>query len=431
LSTIFKDILNVATSKVAIIVFGLSSSVILARYLGPEKNGLIAGLSVYPSLFMNIGSLGIRQSTAYLVGKKTYDLEKIKTAITHIWFFTTILSVLACFTLIRYFSRSGNDLHLVLLAILPIPFNLFNTYQSGIFLGKNQIAAFNKINWLPTFLTFLAILILVIAIPIGVSGAMLASVLGGLGMFIIMLVRNNFISSFSLHTDFNIIKSLLSLGIVYAMALLVINLNYRVDIIILDKMSTAYELGIYSKGVQLVERLWEIPMILSTIIFARSANAKDNKEFSKKVSQLFRLSIIVIGAGCIILMLLSHSIIVSLFGAQFESSTQVLQILAPGVLLLTVFKVMNFDLAGRGKPWVSMKAMAPALIINIALNIMVIPKYGARGAAFSSTISYSFAALLFLFFYAKETDQPIKEILHFRKVDFIPIVEGIKRTIMR
>jgi O-antigen/teichoic acid export membrane protein len=431
LATIFKDILSVATSKVAIIIFGLGSSVLLARYLGPEKNGLIAGLSVYPSLFMNIGALGIRQSTAYIVGKKGYDLEKIKAATTQIWFFTTIISIIISFTLIRYFSRSGNDLHLVFLAVLPIPFNLFNTYQSGVFLGKNQIAAFNKINWLPVFLTFLATLIFVVVFRLGVSGAMLASVLGALGMFLIMLVRNNFFSSFSINFDSKIIKSLLSLGVVYAIALLVINLNYRIDIIILDKLSTAYELGIYSKGVQVIERLWQIPMLLSTIIFARSANAKDNNEFSKKVSQLFRLSVIIIGIGCIFLMCFSHYIIVLLFGSQFEGSTQVLRLLAPGILLLTIFKVMNFDMAGRGKPWVSMKAMVPALLINITINIIVIPKYGARGASFASLVSYTVAALLFLVFYAKETDQRIRDILHFRKTDFIPIIKEVKKALKR
>ena len=76
-----KDTLSVGISKILMIVFGLATSIIIARTLGPEKNGIIAALLVYPSLFMSIGSLGIRQSTAYFLGKNT----KCKGFITRIY----------------------------------------------------------------------------------------------------------------------------------------------------------------------------------------------------------------------------------------------------------------------------------------------------------------------------------------------------------
>src|SRR5690554_7877267 len=92
------------------IVFGLTASIITARYIGPEGNGIIAGLAVYPSLFMTIGSLGIRQSTTYFLGKRIFSEEQIKTAITQIWMMTTIVSMIICFVLMHYFSNSGSNL---------------------------------------------------------------------------------------------------------------------------------------------------------------------------------------------------------------------------------------------------------------------------------------------------------------------------------
>ncbi|MFD2433779.1 oligosaccharide flippase family protein [Mesonia maritima] len=136
MASFLKDIFRVGLSKGAMILFGLASSIITARYLGPEGNGVIAGLLVYPSLFMTIGSLGIRQSTTYYLGKKIYTEEEIKTAITQIWMLSTVISVIVCFFLMHYFSKSGTNLLWVLLALAPIPFSLFNTYNSGIFLGK-------------------------------------------------------------------------------------------------------------------------------------------------------------------------------------------------------------------------------------------------------------------------------------------------------
>lgn len=423
------DLIRVGTSNVFSIIIGLAISIVTARYLGPEKNGLITGLTIYPSLFMSVGSLGIRQSTTFFLGKGIYSEEKIKTAITQIWMFTSIVSVIICFFLMYYFSRSGQNLLLVLLALIPIPFSLFNTYNSGIFLGKNEIAAFNKINWLPSFIILLISCLFLIILKMGVEGYMLALISGPILMFILLLFKNKFIQSFSLSFDFKIIKSMLALGMVYAISLLVITLNYKVDVIILDKLSTPYQLGIYSKGAGVTQYLWQIPMVMSTIVFARSSVSKNGIEFSHKVAQLLRLSLLAIGGISIFLFIFSNFIITTMYGQEFYGSIAVLKILLPGVVILTLFKVMNMDLAGKGKPWISMKAMVPGLIINIISNIILIPKYGANGASYSSTLSYGIAGLLFLYFYSIETKISIKEIISYKKTDFDPILKAVNKVI--
>lgn len=98
------------------------------------------------------------------------------------------------------------------------------------------------------------------------------------------------------------------------------------------------------------------------------------------------------------------------------------------MVVLTIFKVMNMDLAGKGKPWTSLKAMLPAFIINILINLILIPIYGAKGAAISSTISYGIAGILFLLFYSKAVGLPIGVILRYKRKDFDPILNMIKKT---
>lgn len=426
MNSFLKDIFSVGVSKVLIIAFGVTTSIIVARVLGPEKNGVIAALLVYPSIFMSIGSLGIRQSTTYFLGKGIFTEDEIKRAITQIWLFTTVFSVVVCFLLMRYFSKSGENLWLVLLALMPIPFTLFNTYNSGIFLGKNEISSFNKINWIPTALILLGTAVLVLWLSFGISGYLIAMIAGPTFISLVLLFKNKFIKAFSFNFNWVIIKRMLSLGIIYALALLVINLNYRIDVILLDKLSSAFETGIYSKGVSVTEYLWQIPMLLSTVVFARSAVSKNDMAFSIKVAQLLRLSVLIIAVGALALFLFSKQIIVLMFGEAFINSVLVLNTLLPGVVLLTVFKVINMDLAGKGKPWVSMKAMVPALIINIVLNIFLIPKDGAFGAALASTISYTIATLLFVHFYSKEVKISVADLVMYKRSDFDSIVKLLK-----
>lgn len=425
-NSFFNDLLRVFVSKVLVILLGIGSSVITARYLGPERSGYVSALSVYPSIFMTFGALGIRQSVTYFLGRKLFSEVSLKRAVVHIWFFTSTVSLVVCFFLMRYFSNSGENLVWVALALLPIPFTLFNTYNSGIFLGKNQIAAFNKVNWIPPLLTFSVAVILVICFDWGVTGYLVASCFGVLMMSAIMLLKNKFIQAFGFSFDWAIIKELLGLGIVYAVSLLIINLNYKIDIILLDKLSNQYEIGIYSKGAGIIQYLWNIPMMLSTIIFARSASAKDGLAFSKKTAQLLRLSILLIGAAALVMAVISSAIITTLYGKDFLSSVIILQILAPGVVLLTIFKVLNMDLAGKGKPWIALRAMLPALVINVLANFWLIPRLGAQGAAWASTISYTMAAILFVYVYSKETGLSLLEIIVYKRSDFDPLLKLLK-----
>lgn len=425
--TIIEDILRVGGSHLIVISLGLVVSILTARYIGPEGNGLIASLTVYPSLFMAFGSLGVRQSITYFLGKNIFSEQQIRTAITHIWIMITPTSLIICFIIMYNFSNSGSNLTLVILALLPIPFTLFNTFSSGIFLGNNDIKYYNKVNWIPSLVVFLGVLLFIVTFNFGVRGAMLASVGGPMVMSIVLIVRNYRSNDFFIKFDWSIIQPMLSLGIVYATALLVINLNYKIDIILLDSMSNSHELGIYSKGALLAEYFWKIPAVLSTVIFARSAVSKHEKYFSLHVAQLLRVSFVIVIIVALLVFLFSKWIVVCLYGIKFYESETVLNLLLPGVVILTVFKVMNMDLAGKAKPWIALKAMVPALIVNVVLNIVMIPRFGADGAAIASTLSYSLAGLLFLGFYSKAVNLSIRDIIRYKSTDFQPIFNFLRK----
>ena len=426
-----KDLLNVGKSKVLILVFGLLNSILIARLLGPSVNGIISSLLVYPSLIMSVGSLGIRQSTTYYVGKQLFKLDLIKSAIVKIWFVSSLLSVVLCVILIKYFSDQGDNLWWIVLAVFPIPFTLFNTYNSGIFLGKNNITVFNRINWIPSLITFIATLVLIWIFEFNVAGVLIAIILGNLAVFIIFLIKDQFFQFFKARWDFSVVKSMLSLGLVYAVALLVINLNYRLDIILLDNLSTNYQVGIYSKGVRIIELIWQIPSLLSTVIFARSAVAKSNIQFSLKVLKLLRVSFLLVILMAIILFISAPLLIPLLYGEEFKDSITVLQFILPGIIVLTLFKVINMDLAGKGKPRIALLAMIPALVVNIGLNLLLIPIFKANGAAIASSISYTIGTIIFLMLYKKEMGFSYWEIFGYRSNDFDFIqllIKKVKRT---
>ncbi|MEJ2503357.1 MAG: oligosaccharide flippase family protein, partial [Gemmatimonadota bacterium] len=304
-----RDLLSVARSKGIVLACGLGNGIIMARWLGPAQVGIYAGLMVYPHLFMSVGSLGLQQSTTYLLGRGLYDRDALTRAIFQTWVLSSTTTVLASYLLIRFVSSWGESTILALLATAPVPFILFNRYNGGLFLGSNDIPAYNRINWIPALLGFGATAVALIVLDAGLVGALVAGIVGPAAMSALLAARNAFLTRVDLRPDWELIRTMLSLGAVYAIALMVINLNYRLDIVILDRLSTEYEIGIYSKAVSPIEYLWQIPMLLGTIIFARSATTKDGVRFSRSVQQLLRLSLIAMVAAAAVLGLLADQVV--------------------------------------------------------------------------------------------------------------------------
>lgn len=421
MSSFKQDLLSVLKSKVTIILCGVVTSVITARYLGAEGSGELALLIIMPELLMVVGSMGIRQSSAFLIGSGRHSDEAVFSNVVSLWLFTTLLCVVACYCFLRFAVQSNFTDKTIFYALIPIPFALLGTYSAGLFLGKNKIKEFNSVSWIPEVVRLIGYVALIMLIPLGVEGALLGRALSYMLMLYFVWGHLSKLVKVRIGIDPTILKGLVSLGAIYALSMIVISFNYKVDIILLERWANAYEVGIYTKGASIVEKLWQIPSLLGAIVFARSAMAKDSKLFSYKVAQLLRICFVAISLAGLIFYILSELMMTVLYGEEFLPSAVVQKILLPGVLFMTIFKVLNMDLAGRGKPWIAMCAMIPALVINIGLNWLWIEELGAVGAAWASMVSYTVSALLFLILYSREVNIPVIKLFACSRSDFEPI----------
>ena len=85
------------------------------------------------------------------------------------------------------------------------------------------------------------------------------------------------------------------------------------------------------------------------------------------------------------------------------------------------------DLAGRGKPWIAIYALIPVTLINFFSNYFFIGLFGNIGAAFSTSISMAIGTIIFLFFYSKEIEMPILQIIKPQRSDWDFISKLLKR----
>lgn len=410
---------GVFITQIVIYSIGIIASVVLNRNLGPGGRGLLAALMVYPLAIFSIAEMGIRQAAVYYIGKKEYDEKIIIGIIYFLLLFTSITGMGICFTIITCLHNPDFTLALRLTAIMIIPVKLCISYSSAYFLGREQIGRFNKVQWISQVVYLAMVCLLLWYLKSGVMGGLIA-VISGTGLtaiYAVSLVVKS-VEKIRLRFDWSIIKKMLSLGFVYAMSLFIMQMNYRIDVMIMERLSNKVQIGLYNTGVSMVELLWFLPTALGTVIFSKSVNAKDDHAFSIKIGKLLRVSFIAVLLAGAALFIVAPVMIPMMYGQDFSVSALVVRTLLPGVVFFTIFKVLGMDIAGKGKPWVSIMVMIPAVILNIVLNIFLIPRYGAIGASYSSTISYSIASIIYLPAYAKVVGVPVKTLITYRKSDF-------------
>jgi len=413
-----EDISSVLSSNVFTLFANLGLVVLLTRLLGTEGYGLFTALLVIPTLVVSFFQMGIRPTTVFMLGASKENEHEIVSAMLTVLVFTSAFGILFSFGAYRLTGTQGYTPMLIGMALSTIPMRLTTIYTGGVFLGKEEIPLANRMNWLTGLLTLIIAGLLVYVLRLGLFGAVLSLLLGNavVALNAFFLLQKRFHIRINLHNK--LILQMLGKGVFYALSFLTIQLNYRIDVVLLKVLSTPSEIGIYSLGVSVAELLWQIPLAASVVVMSRTANSTDRQAINQSTARLLRISLIiglVLSAGIV---LLSPWVVPLVFGSGYLPSVRVMQTIMPGILMIIVFRILSGQLAGAGRPDAALKAFAPALLLNVALNYLWIPQYGANGAVAATNISYSLASVIYLFVFSRISGMPLKELFRFRKEDW-------------
>lgn len=418
--TYLRDILSILGSNISVAVSHLIIGVILSRMLGAAGFGLYSAIIVVPVMVIGLTQLGIRRSAIYHIGNKILPEDHIVSALFLLLLYTSTLSILICGFVYFFAGQSSFDPPIILLVLLTIPLLLSNVFAGGLFLGKEDIRSAAMINAGPTLITLVFTLLFVWALRMSLFGAFLALTLANLIMVIFtyrrIFVRMQYKITWKYHEG--IMKSMVKLGIVNALAVFIMQLNYKLDILMLKKLSSLEEVGFYSLAMQIAEQLWHIPFAIESIILSRSANTRDQESLHRHVASIFRISLLIGLMAGIVIFIIAPYLVPLVFGKDFTQSVQMIQVVLPGILILVGFRILNSRLTGMGKPQVAIYTFTPALILNFVLNLFLIPRFGGIGAAWATNVSYAAGSVTFIIVYSRIVNMPLRGIFRFRKSDF-------------
>jgi O-antigen/teichoic acid export membrane protein len=403
-------------TRLLMLVGVVGSSVIVARWLGPAGLGSLAVLNTTIVLALSIGSFGLTSANTYFIAKDRKTLAPVWANAIVFALFGGALVAMAVVTLAKIdpalFGGVTDDL--IVIAALSIPFQFLLALGLNVLLAMDRIRQLNFLDAMaPAFALLNAIVVLVVLrsnLKVLVSFNTAATIVLSAGMLWAigrLIGRQKERAAF--RRDGTLLRHTINYGLRFCIPLMAAILIFRVDLLIVNHFRGAAEAGVYAVASQFSNLLTMVPGVIAMLLYPRVASYQDPRggfaiQVTRHVSFMMLIMCAAAAAGSFLLPLI--------YGARFADATVQLLILLPGVCLIGIESVLVQHFTGTGLPAAITVFWLITLVVGVGLNLALVPVYGARGAAVTSTLSYALIfGLVAVYFCVKTGRRPAETFL--------------------
>lgn len=187
----------------------------------------------------------------------------------------------------------------------------------------------------------------------------------------------------------------------YALLLLLMASYNRIDPLLLQQLLPAAvadtEVGIYASAFRLLDALTMIAYLVSVPllpVYARlTKHADTHEEMAFTTQWVFSMMMVFAVTAAVTLSFLAGSLMPLIYDNHTEASAQVFRLLVYGFIPISTTYVFGTLLTAAGRLKVLNWLAISSLAINIVVNILLIPRYGAVGSAWASLTAQGFMAI--------------------------------------
>jgi O-antigen/teichoic acid export membrane protein len=378
-------------SLLAVTGLGYIATFYFAHYLGPAILGSYFLFLAYYGIFDLIGDGGFGGAAVKRISEGT-DQNEYFTAFFILRIILLSLSVVIFILISPYLTglQENGLLYWLIIALIVgtaasiTGTNLYGTAQVGIMQFSNLMN------------TIVKNLVQILAVFIGFSlGGMVAGFIAG--TLAALIINLKFIKLSLSRCNRSHYTGLMSFSIWTFLSSGGALIFTYADTILIGLFMTETDVGIYRVAFQLTSVASFIVLAFHTVLFPRISKWHMENNFSLieySMAKAFTYSLFVtipITAGGI---LLSEKLLYYLYGASFISGSPVLVILL-FVQMVNIFMfLLTMCLNAMDMPKTSFYITAGSALLNIVLNILLIPRYGIAGAAVASLVTISMNAVL-------------------------------------
>lgn len=167
-------------------------------------------------------------------------------------------------------------------------------------------------------------------------------------------------------------------------------LNHHTDILMIGALMSQAQVGLYRVAVQVADGLVLALLAITAVItphLARLHAAQHWTLIRRLLVNSHRGGLAMLLPAAVIISVLSEEILAAIFGSPYAQASGALSILAFGKAAYSTAAFSGVALSMFGYAKVATYGTGGTVLINIALNLALIPLYGIRGAAVATAIS--------------------------------------------
>jgi PST family polysaccharide transporter len=196
--------------------------------------------------------------------------------------------------------------------------------------------------------------------------------------------------------DWTWAKSLLKDGWPMVLSGLAVMIYMRIDQVMLGQMKGDHEVGIYSAAVRISEVWYFIPLAITSSVAPSITAAKQLGEafYYRRILKLFRLMVLLALVIALPVTFLATPMVVRLFGAPFASAGPILSLHIWAAVFVFLGVAQGPWIVTEGLMKVSLNRTVAGGLINVGLNVYLIPRYGGLGAAVATLVAQIVSTLL-------------------------------------
>ncbi len=383
-----RNVLETYGNRVLIVAIAFATAVVVSRELGPAGRGLYAVAATVGAIGVQFGNLGLHASNTYHVAKERALLPALIGNTLAAVLGACIITVLGGIAFVLWPASAPVHGPLLLLALASIPIGLAYLLSQGLLLGVNEVRIYNTIEFVGKFLTLMLILVA------GLVAGPTVDLFFGIYLWSLMLCflwalrRLRQVSPAPPKLSLSVFRQSIGIGIKAYLIAFFGFLVLRIDLLMVKYMLGATEAGYYSISQVLSENTMMFPVVVGLLLFPKLSAIEGREEKLKLASKAVAVTAALMLPVVVVAALAAAPLISIAFGRNFLPAVPPFVWLLPGIYFLGIETVLVQLLNSEGFPPIIVVAWIADALVNIGLNLWVIPRYGIAGASITSSACY-------------------------------------------
>jgi len=389
LSRLLANTMALLTTEMVQPLFSVILVIAISRYLGPSGLGEYSFILTYVAIFAPLAEFGLHEIITREIAKDHTQVGRYLPTVFLMGTLTTALCVIAMSVIVSLLHYPQEILSAV---YLMAPYVFCSTLRAYVFAF---FQAFERLK--QTALISLG------ETAFRVGGSLLLLALGGemLGLISLLVVGRVLslaamlsvlrpaIGRLHFTIDFSLAKSLLPQAATFCATSLVFILYWRVDLLMLTQMSGLAVAGHYAASYRIFDVCTFLLNSYISAYYPQQARAYDKSPTSFESSAMKSVKFLSIASLPLAMgfNLVAQQIIILLYGSSFQGSILLLQILIWSIVPFAIVRVYSICLVSSLHQTFDFVSNLLVLLLNVGLNLLLIPGWGAVGASIATLLS--------------------------------------------